>query len=51
MIYGQRSNGKHHGLVLTKPVVVDSMLDRVGYFPSKNLKGIKVIEPAAEVGS
>lgn len=51
MIYGQRSNGKHHGLVLTKPVVVDSMLDRVGYFPSKNLKGIKVIEPAAGDGA
>ncbi|WP_298529620.1 Eco57I restriction-modification methylase domain-containing protein [uncultured Christiangramia sp.] len=50
MMYGKRSNGIQHGLVLTKPFVVDVMLDRVGYTSDKNLKTLKVIEPAAGDG-
>lgn len=51
MIYGTRSNGNHHGLVLTKPLVVDIMLDRVGYIANLDLQAIKVIEPAAGDGA
>ena len=51
MIYGSRSNGNHHGLVLTKPLVVDIMLDRIGYVPSSDLSKKVVIEPAAGDGA
>ena len=51
MIYGVRSNGKKHGLVLTKPIVVETMLDRVGYTQHHDLRDIKVIEPAAGDGA
>lgn len=51
MIYGTRSNGNHHGLVLTKPFVVDIMLDRIGYIPSSDLSKKIIIEPAAGDGA
>lgn len=51
MIYGVRSNGKKHGLVLTKSMVVEAMLDRVNYTSSRDLRNIKVIEPAAGDGA
>lgn len=51
MIYGRRSNGNHHGLVLTKPLVIDLMLDRIGYDPSFDLSNKLVIEPAAGDGA
>ncbi len=51
MIYGVRSNGNQHGLVLTKRIVVDIMLDRVGYSQHNNLRELKVIEPAAGDGA
>ncbi len=51
MIYGKRSNGNLHGLVLTKPVVVNAMLDMAGYVPSRDLRSIKIIEPAAGDGA
>lgn len=51
MIYGTRSNGNHHGLVLTKPLVVDMMLDRIGYVSSSDLSKKIVIEPAAGDGA
>jgi len=51
MIYGKRSNGNHHGLVLTKPLVVDIMLNRIGYVASSDLRKIIVIEPAAGDGA
>lgn len=51
MIYGKRSNGNSHGLVLTKPEVVNFMLDRVGYTCDKNLKDKVVIEPSAGDGA
>jgi adenine-specific DNA-methyltransferase len=51
MIYGARSSGKHHGLVLTKPIIVQVMLDRVGYKPTNDLRAVKVIEPSAGDGA
>ena len=51
MIYGSRSNGNHHGLVLTKPLVVDFMLDRIGYISSTDLREKVVAEPAAGDGA
>jgi tRNA1(Val) A37 N6-methylase TrmN6 len=51
MIYGTRSNGNLHGTVLTKPIVVDAMLDMVGYFDFKNLSSVKIVEPAAGDGA
>jgi adenine-specific DNA-methyltransferase len=51
MIYGVRSNGKSHGLVLTKPIVVETMLDRVGYESRRDLSKIKVTEPASGDGA
>lgn len=51
MIYGSRSNGNPHGLVLTKPFVVEFMLDRVGYTSDRDLRDIRVIEPAAGDGA
>jgi hypothetical protein len=51
MIYGIRSNGNQHGLVLTKPLVVDVMLDRAGYKAGVDLSVIRLIEPAAGDGA
>ncbi|AEE53379.1 Eco57I restriction-modification methylase domain-containing protein [Haliscomenobacter hydrossis] len=51
MIYGTRSNGNQHGLVLTKPIVVNKMLDMVGYVPSRNLSSVRIVEPAAGDGA
>ena len=51
MIYGTRSNGNQHGLVLTKPIVVDTMLDKVDYVASRDLSSVKIVEPAAGDGA
>jgi len=51
MIYGVRSNGKKHGLVLTRPLVVETILDRANYTPNRDLRNVKVIEPAAGDGA
>ncbi len=51
MIYGTRSNGNLHGLVITKPVVVNKMLDLVGYVAENDLSLIRIIEPAAGDGA
>ncbi len=51
MIYGIRSNGNNHGLVLTKPIVVEAMLDRARYSQDYDLSETKVIEPAAGDGA
>lgn len=51
MIYGIRSNGNNHGMVLTKPIVVETMLDRVGYTQNHDLRDITVIEPSAGDGA
>jgi adenine-specific DNA-methyltransferase len=51
MIYGVRSNGNQHGLVLTKSIVVETMLDKAGYIASRDLSSIKILEPAAGDGA
>lgn len=51
MIYGQRSNGNDHGIVLTKPVIVTFMLNRIGYEPDRDLSELRIIEPASGDGA
>ena len=51
MIYGTRSNGNNHGLVLTKPLVVEKMLDLVGYVASVDLSKLRITEPSAGDGA
>lgn len=45
-----RSNGKEHGVVMTKPEVVSFMLDICGYQSGNNLSNIRVLEPSAGEG-
>ena len=51
MIHGERSNGKAHGVVNTKPEVVAKMLDLVEYKSDRNLSNTKVLEPSAGTGA
>ncbi len=51
MIYGQRSNGNDHGIVLTKPEIVSFMLDKIGYTSDKDLSELRIIEPASGDGA
>ncbi len=45
-----RSNGKEHGVVMTKLEVVSFMLDICGYTSDKNLSEIRFLEPSAGEG-
>lgn len=51
MIHGERSNGKAHGVVNTKPEVVAKMLDLVEYKSEKDLSNIEILEPSAGTGA
>jgi adenine-specific DNA methylase len=51
MIYGTRSNGNNHGLVLTKPLVVEKMLDLTGYVATSDLSKLRITEPSAGDGA
>ena len=51
MIYGTRSNGNNHGLVLTKPLVVEKMLDLVDYVAASDLSKHRITEPSAGDGA
>lgn len=51
MKYGARSNGIQHGLVFTKAIVVDKILDMVGYTASNDLRQVKILEPSAGEGA
>lgn len=51
MIHGERSNGRAHGVVNTKPEVVAKMLDLVEYKSEKDLSNIKILEPSAGTGA
>lgn len=51
MLYGSRSSGREHGVVLTKPEVVHKMLDLVGYTSDQDLRAVKVVEPSAGEGA
>lgn len=45
-LYGLRSSGISHGDVFTSPVVVNFMLDLIGYTSDKNLSLYKLLEPS-----
>lgn len=51
MRYGVRSNGSQHGLVFTKPIIVETMLDKVGYVPTTDLRHKVIVEPSAGNGA
>lgn len=51
MIYGKRRSGENHGFVLTKPRIVNAILDRVGYDSDSDLQNVKIIEPSAGEGA
>lgn len=49
--YGLRTSGEVHGVVLTKPHVVDLILDLAGYTTDKNLAGMRLLEPSCGHGA
>lgn len=46
----KRKGGRNHGEVFTSPKVVRFMLDEVGYKADRDLRSVKVLEPAAGAG-
>jgi adenine-specific DNA-methyltransferase len=49
--YGQRSSGETHGVVLTKPHVVELILDLAQYMPGRPLPSLRLLEPACGTGA
>jgi hypothetical protein len=49
--YGRRSSGETHGVVLTKPHVVELILDLAGYSHDHDLPGMRLLEPACGHGA
>lgn len=49
--YGMRSDGGTHGLVLTKPHVVDLILDLCSYTADSDLSKLRLLEPACGHGA
>lgn len=49
--YGQRSDGEIHGVVLTKPHVVELILDLAGYRTGEDLMSLKLLEPSCGHGA
>jgi hypothetical protein len=49
--YGQRSSGEVHGVVLTKPHIVDFILDLAGYLTDCDLAQMRLLEPACGHGA
>ncbi|HQX79595.1 MAG TPA: Eco57I restriction-modification methylase domain-containing protein [Steroidobacteraceae bacterium] len=49
--YGTRSDGGTHGLVLTKPHIVDLILDLSGYTANTDLTKQRLLEPACGHGA
>lgn len=49
--YGHRSDGENHGLVLTKPHVVDLILDLAGYRADGDLAPRRILEPSCGHGA
>lgn len=50
-VYGDRSDGGTHGIVLTKPHVVELILDLAGYTTDKDLSGLRLLEPSCGLGA
>jgi len=49
--YGRRSSGETHGVVLTKPHMVELILDLAGYAPDRDLARMRLLEPACGHGA
>lgn len=49
--YGQRSSGETHGVVLTKPHIVDLILDLAGFGQDKDLASMRLLEPSCGTGA
>ena len=49
-MFGERSNGGQHGDVFTSPIVVQCMLNLVGYTSNRDLREIRILEPACGDG-
>lgn len=49
--YGARSSGETHGVVLTKPHVVELILDLAGYSPNRDLCELPLLEPSCGKGA
>jgi hypothetical protein len=48
---GQRSDGEIHGVVLTKPHIVELILDLAGYKAGRDLMSMKLLEPSCGHGA
>lgn len=48
--YGERATGETHGVVLTKPHIVQLILDLARYSPSRNLTKLRLLEPSCGEG-
>lgn len=49
--FGKRSSGETHGVVLTKPHIVELILDLAGYTPDKDLSTLRLLEPSCGAGA
>lgn len=49
--FGERSSGELHGVVLTRPHIVNLILDLVGYDEKKDLSVSRILEPACGRGA
>jgi hypothetical protein len=49
--YGERASGETHGVVLTKPQVVELILDLAGYTADRDLTELRLLEPACGQGA
>jgi len=49
--YGARASGEAHGVVLTKPHVVELILDLAGYTSDRDLTGTSLLEPSCGHGA
>lgn len=49
--YGERARGDTHGVVLTKPHIVQLILDLAKYTPKSNLAKLRLLEPSCGEGA
>lgn len=49
--YGRRSSGETHGVVLTKPHIVELILDLAGYTQDRDVPSMRLLEPSCGHGA
>jgi adenine-specific DNA-methyltransferase len=49
--YAERSSGETHGVVLTKPHIVELILDLAGYTSERDLSALRLLEPSCGHGA